>query len=98
MMKMVMIVYNEAMDSEVFEVLTHCALKNYTKIESVSGKGDSSGTHLGNDVWPGKNNLLYVACEDADAQRLLTCVETLRKNFSQEGIKAFMWPLEKITP
>ena len=60
-MKMVMLVYNEALDNEVMEILDSCAVKNYTKITEVFGCGASSGTHLGTDIWPGRNNLLYVA-------------------------------------
>ncbi|MFA4991977.1 MAG: PG0541 family transporter-associated protein [Candidatus Omnitrophota bacterium] len=96
-MKMVMISYNEAMDMEVMEVLGHCALKNYTKITGVFGKGSSSGTHLGDDIWPGKNNVLYIACETEGAHQLLSCVKNLRKQLGKEGIKAFVWDLDEIT-
>lgn len=96
-MKMVMISYNEAVESEVMEALNHCALKNYTKIISTYGKGATSGTHLGNDIWPGKNNILYVACEDKEARQLLSCVKELRKTLGREGVKAFIMPLEDIT-
>jgi len=96
-MKMVMITYNEAMDMEVMEVLGNCALKNYTKIMGVFGKGASSGTHMGNDIWPGKNNILYAACRDEDAKQLLSCVKNLRDKLGHEGIKAFAWNLEDLT-
>jgi len=94
--KMVMISYNEAIDDEVMEVLENCAMKNYTKIVGVYGKGTASGTHLGNDIWPGRNNLLYVACDEEQAEQMLTCVKELRKKLGSEGIKAFVMPLEEI--
>jgi hypothetical protein len=31
-MKMLMIVYNEALDNEVMEILESCVMKNYTKV------------------------------------------------------------------
>jgi hypothetical protein len=96
-MKMAMISYNEAIDEEVMEVLERCAMKNYTKITGIFGKGTASGTHLGNDIWPGRNNLLYAACDDNQAKQLLACVRELRKNLNQEGIKAFILPLEEVT-
>lgn len=96
-MKMVMVVYNEAMDMEVMEVLESCAMKNYTKISGVFGRGTASGTHLGNDVFPGRNNILYVACEEKQAEQLLSCVKELRKEFGHEGIKAFILPIEDLT-
>jgi len=97
MNKMVMISYNEAIDVEVMEVLSSCGLKNYTKIMGTFGKGNASGTHLGNDVWPGRNNILYVACEEREAGELSSRIKELRKKLGKEGLKAFILPLEEIT-
>ncbi len=96
-MKMVMIVYNEAIDMEVIETLEHCALKNYTKIKGVYGRGTTSGAHMGNDIWPGRNNILYVACEEKQKDSLLSCIVELRRELGKEGIKAFVWNLESFT-
>ena len=96
-MKMVMIVYNEAIDMEVMETLENCALTNYTKITAAFGKGTMSGTHLGNDIWPGRNNILYVACGAGEASALVSCVKELRKKLGREGVKAFAWSLDEIT-
>jgi len=96
-MKMLMITYNEAIDMDVMEVLENCNLKNFTKITAAYGKGTTSGTHLGNDIWPGRNNILYVACEEEKSEELLLCIKELRKRLGKEGIKAFAWVLEEIT-
>ncbi|MBL7151353.1 MAG: hypothetical protein ISS32_00760 [Candidatus Omnitrophica bacterium] len=95
--KMAMIVYNEALDTEVMEALKSCALKNFTKILGVFGSGSASGFHLGNDVWPGRNNILYAACTQDQSRQLLSCVRELRKGLSREGIKAFVLPIEATT-
>ena len=96
-MKMVMIVYNEALDNEVMEILGYCAMKNYTKITGVFGCGISSGTHSGTDIWPGRNNLLYVACEEKESKKIIASVKEIRKSLGAEGIKAFLMPLEEMT-
>ena len=96
MMKMVMLVYNEAIDDEAMETLKNCALDNYTKINGAFGKGVSSGTHLGDDIWPGRNNILYVACQEAGVKQLLSCIKELRKKLGKEGVKAFVWNLEEV--
>ena len=96
-MKMIMITYNEAIDMEVMELLENCGLKNYTKIGETFGRGTSSGTHLGTDIWPGLNNVLYVASPDDAVQKALAAVRELRKALGKEGIKAFAWRLEEIT-
>lgn len=96
-MKLVMVTYNEAIDSEVMDALSGCSLKNYTKVTNAYGKGASSGTHLGNDIWPGKNNIIYVACQDKEAKQLMAAMKQLRKTLAGEGIKAFLIPLEDIS-
>ncbi|MBN1869360.1 MAG: hypothetical protein JW847_02130 [Candidatus Omnitrophica bacterium] len=91
--QMVMIVYNEAIDLEVMEALSSCGLKNYTKVCGVFGRGETSGSHLGNHIWPEKNNILYVACSPVEANNLLNVVNNLRHDMGKEGVKAFVWEL-----
>lgn len=96
-MKMVMITYNEAMDEEVMELINSCDVKGYTKSTGVFGMGVASGTHRGDDIWPGLNNILYVACEQDQAKRILSGVMQLRKTYAKEGLKAFILPIEELT-
>ncbi len=96
-MKMIMLVYNEALDNEAMEILESCAIKNYTKVNGVFGRGDTSGTHLGTDVWPGRNNIIYAACEEAVARKITGAVKQARKTLGEEGIKAFLMPIEDLT-
>lgn len=96
--KMVMIAYNEAVDAEVMDALSDsCAMNNYTKIPGVFGKGTHSGTHLGDDIWPGRNNLLLVSCSAREAQTLFACIKQLRAKLGAEGVKAFVLPVEAVT-
>ena len=94
---MIMIVYNEAVDMEVMEILENCGLKNYSKIANTFGRGVSSGTHLGTDIWPGLNNILYAAGPADSARKALASVRELRKTLGKTGIKAFAWALDEIT-
>lgn len=96
-MKMVMIAYNEAVDMEVMEALERYRANSYTKIAGAYGKGAASGTHLGNDIWPGLNNIIYIACDAKQAREILSCVMELRKTLGREGVKAFALPVEELT-
>ncbi|MBI4981649.1 MAG: hypothetical protein HZC15_00645 [Candidatus Omnitrophica bacterium] len=96
-MKMVLIVYNEALDFEAMELLGQCGLKYYTKLNGVFGSGQSSGIHFGNDIWPGRNNILYVACSEDQSKQITSGVVELRKKLGKEGIKAFVLPLEEMS-
>lgn len=93
--KMVMVVYNEAIEAEVMEALQKCSLENYTKVTGVYGKGRFSGTHLGNDIWPGRNNVMYIACPEKEARIFSAEVKRLRGVVGHEGIKSFQWSLEE---
>jgi hypothetical protein len=95
--KMVMITYNEAIDGEVMNVLKSCMLSNYTKLSKVYGKGSTSGTHLGNDIWPGLNNILYVACGEEKAGQLISRIKEVRAILGKEGVKAFVMQIEEMT-
>ncbi len=96
-MKMLMIVYNEALDNEIMEILESCVMNNYTKVSRVFGRGTSSGTHLGDDIWPGLNNIIYVACEEPQIKEMLAGVRDLKSKVGHEGVKAFVLPIEEIS-
>ena len=96
-MKMVMISYNSAINSEIMEVLDKCGIANYTKWAQVHGKGKTSGPHLGSEVWPGENSVIFAAVEDKDIEGLLKGIKNLRTQLGKEGVKAFVWDLAEIT-
>ncbi|MBU4200732.1 MAG: hypothetical protein KKG09_03600 [Verrucomicrobia bacterium] len=96
-MKMLMLVYNEAIGEEVMEMTASCGGGNYTRIDGIFGKGGTSGTHLGTDIWPGRNNILLLAVSDDEAKKMLAGIKSLRKTLGAEGVKAFVWNLEAVT-
>lgn len=96
-MKMVLVVYNEAIDDEVMEVLTTCGISSFTKFRQVLGRGILSEPHLDSNIWPGANNVCMVIIEDIQVDSLLDGIKSLRKTLSKEGIKAFVLPVEEAT-
>jgi len=94
-MKMLMIIYNEALDNEVMEILDRLDISGYTKIPKVFGKGNKSGIHLGTDIWPGLNNIIYAACQEEKAKEIFLELKELRSQLAHEGVKAFIMPLEE---
>jgi hypothetical protein len=94
---MVLIACNEAIDEEVMEMLGQAGAENYTKWTRVLGRGNTSGPHLGSHVWPKQNNVVALAVEDETADKISAGVEDLRSRLGQEGIKAFVLPLESLT-
>lgn len=96
-MKLVLIVYNEAIDDEVMEQLDAAGVDGYTKWTDVLGKGRRSGPHLLSHVWPKGNNVLLTVVADDVASRLLAELRHLRETMGKEGVKAFAVNVEEVT-
>jgi len=96
-MKMMMISYNSAIEIEVMEILENHGIKNYTKWTGVHGKGLTSGSHFGSEVWPGINSVMFSAVEAEKTQGVLKEIEVLRAKLGKEGVKAFTWNVEEVT-
>jgi hypothetical protein len=96
-MKLLLIAYYEAIEEEVMEVLYQAGVETYTKWTQVMGKGRASGPHFMSHVWPKGNNVLAVAVEDAEAEKIMAGVRALRARLGKEGVKAFLLPLEEMT-
>lgn len=96
-MKIILVAYNQGLDDRVMGALQECCLENYTKWTGVLGKGSSSGPHLATHVWPKANNVLAVAVEDAAVKPFIEQIRKLRGDLAQEGIKAFVLPLDDVT-
>ena len=67
-------------------------------LAKVYGKGRASGQHLGTHIWLKIKNVLVAAMEEEAAGKALKDIRELRKRFAKEGIKAFMWEVEDVTP
>ena len=96
-MKMIIIVYNEAVDEEVLGLLRACNQAEYTKWTKVMGRGKHSEPHLLTHVWPKANNVLMACVEDGTASTLLEGVRKLRQTAGKEGVKAFVLPVEAVS-
>ncbi len=96
-MKMVFIAYYVGLEDELMELLNSLAINEFTKWEKVLGQGQTSGPHLGTHIWPKTNALLALALNDQKVPPLLDKIKNLKGSLlGQEGIKAFIWPLEEI--
>lgn len=96
-LKMLMIVYNSAINSEVMEILEKSGIEGYTRWTEVQGKGENSGSHFGTEVWPGENSVIFCSTENEKTLDLLNQIKSLRAKLGKEGIKAFAWPITEIT-
>lgn len=96
-MKMVLIAYNEAIDSAVMELIDRNAVQGFTKWTKVLGKGKQSGPHLMTHVWSKGNNAIMCCVTDEQSATLLDGVRQLRQTLGHDGVKAFAMPVTDVT-
>ncbi len=97
-MKMVLIVYNEVLDSTILELLNDCCpIGSFTKWTRVMGKGTHSEPHLLDHVWPKGNNVIMACVPDNVATSMMARIRELRQKDSKTGLKAFSLPVEDVT-
>ena len=96
-MDMVMIIYNQAIDEEVVELLEAVGIDRYTKWLRVLGKGEASSPRLDTPVWPGANMVLGLVIKGKRRlQRLIKGLKKLDAEVGDKGLFAFRWPVERI--
>ena len=95
-MKMVMIVYSAVADDDILEHLKGHGLSGYTKLKSACGVGSETEPKLKTHTWPGDNNVLFVAAEDSDVERILAGLGELKKMHTRAGIRGFVMPLIEV--
>ncbi len=79
--KVVFIVVDTGMESEVEEILQNQGLPHYTKWEDCKGAGET-GTRQGNPIWPGLNAMFMVVMEPGQLEPLRVELHQRRDSFA----------------
>ena len=94
-MKAVFVVYNQAYNQEIVELLEGLGQRGYTVWSEIGGRGSVDGEpHLGNHAWPTQNHALMSVVEDALASKIM---QELRKTDTANkalGLRAYVLPVE----
>lgn len=95
-MKMIMAVYNVAVDEDVMQAVTAAGVSCFTKWPRVIGKGKRTGPRLDDHIWPGANAVAMFVVPDELAPKVMAVLDGLRRSIgAQEGIKAFLLNVEQ---
>ena len=95
-MKMVLAVYNVAVDDEVMEAVREAGVKCYTKWPRVLGDGQKTGPRLDDHIWPGANCVTMMVVDDEMAAKVMEVLGGLRETIGRmEGVKAFLLNVEQ---
>ncbi len=96
-MKAVMISYNQSITEEVEEILQSLDIRGYTRWQNVQGQGTQNGNpHLGSHVWPSLNSVILTVVENDKVEMILKKVDDINKEAEEEGIRAFVWNIERM--
>ncbi|MFO7874196.1 MAG: hypothetical protein R6U62_06920 [Bacteroidales bacterium] len=95
-MKAVFIVYNQALTERIDELLNRTGSRGFTQWQDVMGRGTHKGEpRMGTHTWPALNSAILSVVEADKADQLLRGVEEINKEAEQQGIRAFVWEVEK---
>lgn len=95
-MKAVMIICNAILSDEVLETLNKLEIRGYTRWDDVQGRGSDNGEpHMGSHTWPGLNSSILVILPEDKTESLLKKIKEIEEGASQQGVRAFVWNVEK---
>ena len=94
-MKAIFVVYNQAYNQEIVELLEKMGQRGYTVWEEIGGRGSVDGEpHLGNHAWPTQNHALLTVVENALAPRVMDALRQLDADNPKLGLRAYVLPVE----
>ncbi len=95
-MKMLVIVYSDAVDEYVIKAFKNASIQGYTKWKEVVGEGTETEPKLGTHFWPGKNNVLAVVIGDEEVSAVSGLIRQLKIEHPKGGIKTFVLQVEDV--
>ena len=95
-MKAILITYHQALTEKVEETLDHLFIRGYTQWINVKGRGTTKGEpHMGTHTWPALNTAVLTVIEDDGVNPLLEELNKLNQSAEEQGLRAFVWNIEK---
>ncbi len=93
-MKMVLVIYESGIDEDLQGVLAEARIEAYTKLTGATGTG-AKGHRFGTPIWPGTNNLLWIALPDDQVTGLTRRLEDLKRSYLKPpALHIFVFPVE----
>jgi len=95
-MKAVMIIFNQSISDEVYDILDNLQIRGFTRWLDVHGRGTEKGEpHFGTHIWPSENGVLLTVVENDKVEPILEEVKKINAQAEEEGIRAFVWTVEQ---
>ena len=100
-MNMLMLAFRSSLKERVHVLLEQCDVRAYTEMPETTGAGQT-GPADGVSFYPGGNNVIMVAVDDAHAERVERAVHAWRDEVLQRpggqkpSITVFSWPCRQL--
>jgi hypothetical protein len=78
--KLLFVVFDEGIRPDVMELLEEQGIQHFTRWSNAEGRGETGPRH-GDPVWPGLNDVLMVALDEAQVQPLVEALHVMRDSF-----------------
>lgn len=93
-MRLLIVVYDMGIDETLMERLEAIGVTHWTKTFNAHGEGHT-GRKLGDQIWPGMNNLLYLQLEEDRVAEVAAAIRDLQEGYRlQPGIALWSLPVE----
>ncbi len=94
-MKAIFVIYNQAYNQEIVQLLEGLGQRGYTVWEEIGGRGSVDGEpHLGNHAWPTQNHALVAMVEDSLSPAIMEALRETDRNNEALGLRAYVLPVE----
>ncbi len=95
-MKMFLLIYCDAADEAVIAALKEAGIQGYTKMTEACGEGTETEPKLGTHIWPGRNNVIFMAVADEAISLLDARIRELKQEHPRAGVRSFLLPMEEL--
>lgn len=95
MEKMLILVYNNALERVILDCIEECEICCFTLIPKVLGRGRTGGPRLDTSVWPGENAMLLIVDRQERIEALVARAKELKARHHGKGVKAFVLGVEE---
>lgn len=91
-----MIICSSTLEEEIMVFFKSNGITSYTVLPMAVGSGNSGGTRLDNEIWPGQNMVIMVCLHEKQHEVLRNWISEYRKQETREGIKLFNLGLKEV--
>ena len=95
-MKALFIVYNQAYNQEIADILEQMGQRGYTVWNGIGGRGSVDGEpHLGSHAWPTQNHAMMSVMEDSLAAGVMKKLREVDVQNPRLGLRAYSFSVDE---